>query len=139
MRPAPAPAPARAAAAALVLLALLLPAAAADLGRALRFTQAHAITVGGITIEYLGERHVSNAVFKPGFTYHDFKVSDGRETKTVSWSSGTGEIGPQAFTLGGERYQLELRHSIARTGWLRDDELVLWRDADFQKAAAKKN
>jgi hypothetical protein len=128
-----------AAAGAVVLIALLARSPAADLGEPVRFSKGHPLTLGGITIEYLGERHVSHPVFKPGFTFHDFKVSDSRETKTIAWSSGTGVIGPQEFTLSGTEYQLELRRSVARDGWLREDELVLWRDADFQKAAARSN
>jgi hypothetical protein len=125
-----------AAALAVVAVVLVLPALAAELGEPVRFSKGRPVTAGPLTIEYVGERHVSHPVFKPGFTFHDFKVSDGRETKTISWSSGTGEVGPQEFALSGTKYQLELRHSIARAGWLRDDELVLWRDVDFQKAAA---
>ena len=124
------------AAATLVLIVLALPAPGAELGEPARFAQGRAVAIGPLTIEYLGERHVSHPVFKPGFTFHDFKVSDGRESKTVSWSSGTGIVGPQEFTLSGTEYQLELRRSIAREGWLREDELVLWRAADYRKALA---
>ena len=120
----------------LVLVALLVPTPAAELGQPVRFSKGRPITIGSLTIEYLGQRQVSHPVFKPGFTFHDFKISAGSETKTVSWSSGTGEIGPQEFMLGGIQYQLELRQSIAREGWLRDDEFVLWREVDYQKAAA---
>ena len=122
--------------AAVILVALLTRARGGELGEPVRFRKGHAVAVGGLTIEYVGERHVEHPVFKPGFTFHDFKVSDGRETATVAWSSGTGVIGPQEFKLGGVEYQLELRHSIARDGWLGADELVLWRAADYAKAAA---
>jgi hypothetical protein len=122
--------------AAFVTAVLAASAIAAEFGQPVRFNKGQPIAIGPLTIEYLGDRHVSHPVIKPGFTFHDFKVSDGRETKTIAWSSGTGEIGPHAFTLAGTQYQLELRRSIARQGWLRDDELVLWRNVDYRKAAA---
>jgi len=43
----------------------------------------------------------------------------------VSWTSGTGLIGPMDFEIGGKHYQLELRHSD-KLGKLNDDELVIW-------------
>ena len=125
-----------AAAAVIIATVLAVPASGAELGEPVRFSKGRSVATGPLTIEYLGERRVSHPVFKPGFTFHDFKVSDGRETKTISWSSGTGEVGPQEFSLSGTLYQLELRRSVAREGWLRDDELVLWRDVDYRKAAA---
>jgi hypothetical protein len=39
------------------------------------------------------------------------KVGSGKTEKTVSWTAGTGDIGPVTFEFGGKRYQLELRRS----------------------------
>jgi hypothetical protein len=43
----------------------------------------------------------------------------------VSWTTGTGLIGPMDFEIGSKHYQLELRHSD-KLGKLQDNELVIW-------------
>lgn len=75
---------------------------------------------------YTGERHESSKVFKPGFDFHDFTATRGSESMKVSWSSGTGDVGPSVFTFGGKKFQLELRRSD-KLGKLKDDELVVSR------------
>jgi hypothetical protein len=77
------------------------------------------------TIEYVGERRTTSPVYPRGFLYYDFKVSKGKTEKTVSWTSGTGLIGPMQFEIAGKHYQLELRHSN-KLGNLNDNELVIW-------------
>jgi hypothetical protein len=77
------------------------------------------------TIEYVGERRKSVPVYPKGFLYYDFKVSKGKAEKVVSWTAGTGDIGPMDFEIGAKHYQLELRHSD-KLGKLKDDELVIW-------------
>ena len=76
------------------------------------------------TIEYVGERRKSGPVYPRPFLYYDFKVSQGTIEKMVSWTAGTGDIGPMDFEVGGKHYQLELRHSD-KLGKLKDDELVI--------------
>jgi len=77
------------------------------------------------TIEYVGERRQSSATYPRGFLYYDFKVSQGKIEKMVSWTAGTGDIGPIDFEVRGKHYQIELRHSD-KLGKLKDDELVIW-------------
>lgn len=77
-------------------------------------------------LTYTGERHETSKVFKPGFNFHDFTATRGTETVKISWSSGTGDIGPASFVFGGKTFLLELRHSD-KLGKLRDDELVVSR------------
>ncbi len=77
-------------------------------------------------LTYTGERHESSKVFKPGFNFHDFTATHGAETVKISWSSGTGDIEPALFTIGGKKFQLELRRSD-KLGKLKDDELVVGR------------
>jgi hypothetical protein len=43
----------------------------------------------------------------------------------VSWSSGTGDIGPVQFEIDGKRFLLELRQSD-KLGKLQGNELVIW-------------
>jgi hypothetical protein len=52
-------------------------------------------------------------------------VRNANVEKVVSWSSGTGDIAPVEFEIGGKHYQLELRHS-EKLGKLQDNELVIW-------------
>ncbi|MCL4807020.1 MAG: hypothetical protein KJ062_04390 [Thermoanaerobaculia bacterium] len=77
-------------------------------------------------LTFVGERHVSFPEYPRGFHYHDFRVDSGSETLTVSWSSGTGEVAPASFTVGGRRYLLELVRSDRR-GRLEANELVVTR------------
>ena len=78
------------------------------------------------TIEYVGERKKSVPVYPRGFFFRDFKLTKGKAGKIVSWTAGTGDIGPADFEIGGKHYQLELRHSD-RLGKLKENELVVWR------------
>jgi hypothetical protein len=77
------------------------------------------------TIDYVGERRQSTPAYPRGFLYYDFKVRTANIEKVVSWSSGTGDIGPVAFEIGGKRFLLELRRSD-KLGKLQDNELVIW-------------
>jgi len=63
------------------------------------------------TIKYVGERSKSVPVYPRPFIYYDFKVSKGKTEKMVSWTTGTGLIGPRDFEIDGKHYRLELRHS----------------------------
>lgn len=77
-------------------------------------------------LTFVGERHVTFPQYPRGFDYYDFRVVSGSETLTVSWSAGTGEIGPASFTVAGRRFLLELVHSD-RLGTLKENELVVTR------------
>ena len=76
------------------------------------------------TLTFAGERHVAFPEYPRGFDTHDFLVTSGSETLTVSWSSGTGEIAPASFTVAGRRFLLELVRS-ERRGRLEANELVV--------------
>jgi hypothetical protein len=125
---------------ALAALVLLLPACAAEpklapYGQPVRFAKNRVIEFHDFTVRYLGQRRVSSPVFKPGFLYYDFEVAGRGGPQTVSWSSGTGVIDAASFKVDGRPYELELKATVARKGWMRDDEMVVWPEADFQKAA----
>lgn len=77
-------------------------------------------------LTFVGERHVSFPEYPRGFDYHDFLVTSGSETLTVSWSAGTGEIAPASFTVAGRLFVLELVRS-ERRGRLAANELVVTR------------
>ena len=63
----------------------------------------------------------------PCISSYDFKAYQGSQVQLVSWSAGTGDIGPTLFELGGSRCALELAMSD-KLGPLDKDELVLWRE-----------
>jgi len=110
------------------LLALLMIASAraADLGTKVTFQTNTPIQFAAFAITYIGERHVSSDKYPRGFDYHDFRVTNGKTVQAISWSAGTGDIGPVLFEVQGERYALELKRA-AKLGRLKDNELVVSR------------
>lgn len=86
------------------------------------------------TIKFAGKREekISNDVFLPlKMTFYDFEVAKGETRQKISWSSGTGDIGPTFFTINGAEYVLELRQSDIIKGSLGDEILVIWKKADY--------
>jgi hypothetical protein len=77
-------------------------------------------------LTYTGERHETSKTYPRGFDFRDFTATHGTESVKVSWSSGAGDIGPALFTVGGKKFQLEVRRSD-KLGKLKDDELVVSR------------
>ena len=97
----------------------------ASYGTRVKYWAGEKIEFRDFMIEYVGERRQSVSAYPRGFLYYDFKVRTANIEKVVSWSSGTGDIGPVEFEIGGKHYQLELRHSD-KLGKLNDNELVIW-------------
>jgi hypothetical protein len=97
----------------------------ASYGARVKYRTGEKIEFPDFTIDYVGERRKTLPVYPRGFLYYDFKVRTANIEKVVSWSSGTGDIGPVQFEIGGKHYQLELRHSD-KLGKLKDNELVIW-------------
>jgi hypothetical protein len=128
---------------ALIVFALIVAATcafASEYGEKVQFKKDVSIKFPDFSVTYLGQRRVEVPVFKPGFLYHDFGIdTPGGVRKTVSWSSGTGEIGPQLFDIRGRRYCLELKASVGYPGWLKPDEVVIWPEKEFRSAARKKS
>lgn len=93
-------------------------------GAKVRFSKGIALTFPDFELTYLGERHVASKVYPHGFNCSDFKVSRGGKGITVSWSAGTGDLGPQDFAFDGKSFSLELRRTT-KHGWLKDDEVVI--------------
>lgn len=116
-----------------VMMTVVGTALAADYGTRVQFARGKALAFPDCELTFTGTRKVSSAVFPRGFVYYDFHAASGGKTAEVSWSSGTGDIGPQAFAVNGKKFVLELSRSEAFKGWLKEDELVLWREGDFRK------
>ena len=111
-----------------LLLACLLTATvqAADLGARVAYQKDTPVSFAAFTLTYVGERRVVTPKFPPGMTFYDFKLTSPQGTQTISWSSGTGDIGPTIFRVGGEQFGLELKRSD-KLGKLKDHELVVTR------------
>ena len=115
----------------ILLCAFILPACA-DAGDAVgygvkvKFAKGRTLHFGDFDLTYTGARHESSSKFPRGFTFEDFKLSRAKESKTISWSSGTGDIGPTEFTFAGQKFALELR-MLDKLGRLGGDELVVWK------------
>lgn len=98
----------------------------AKFGEKVKYSQNAALEFKDFTFVYTGERRIASDKFPNGFLYHDFKAKTERDEKTVSWSSGTGDIAPTAFEIGGKTYELELKISD-KLGKLAENELVIWK------------
>lgn len=97
-------------------------------GAKVRYAQGQALAFPDLTLEFMGEREVDTSPQYPrGFIYYDFKVRQGDQEQTISWSAGTGDIGPTSFEVAGQSYLLELAMSD-KLGPLAEDELVLWQE-----------
>lgn len=113
---------------------------AARFGEKVKFSQNEPVKFSDLTLIYIGVRRIISDLprqeksvlpwkEKPyfrEFVYFDFKAQSEGEEQTVSWSSGTGDIAPILFVIGGKKYELELAISD-RLGKLAENELVVWK------------
>ncbi len=87
------------------------------------YRENQAVVFPDFTLTYTGSREVKGPG-KLSWKAHEFTVSTGGKEQKVSWSSGTGDIGPTQFTAAGKIFFLEL--SISDTlGRLKPGELVI--------------
>lgn len=99
---------------------------AAKYGEKAKFSPNAPVKFEDFELTYTGERRVSSDEFPRRFLYHDFKIKTDSEEQPVSWSSGTGDIAPVPFEIGGRKYELELKISD-KLGRLAENELVVWK------------
>lgn len=103
----------------------------ANYGKPVRYKKDVDIEFPDFKLTYQGERKQDVPVFGPGyFLYYDFKIENENESKTVSWSSGTGEIGPSAFEFNGKQYLLEMKMSDI-LGKLNGNRIVIWEQQQY--------
>lgn len=93
-----------------------------------KFSKGTLLKFPDFVVEYTGERiekkdlpNGSSFIFK----FHDFNVTHPTGIKTVSWSSGTGDIAPVSFEFDGKKYELEMANSEKLKTKLGEDELVI--------------
>jgi len=100
----------------------------ADYNSVVSFSKGEKITFPNFVLEYRDERVVDrfptdgNSV---KMKFYDFEANNGGERVIVSWSSGTGDIAPSPFEIGGNKYELELRISEKLSKNLAENELVI--------------
>ena len=76
------------------------------------------------TLVYEGEtKSTPPKGLHPWSIYHFVLTSKGKEQK-ITWSAGTGDIGPTQFEVGKHKFLLELKRSDT-LGKLKDGELVV--------------
>jgi len=102
-----------------------------EYGSIVSFKKGEKIEFVDFILEYVGERE-QKSTFPNGnsFTFHykEFTISDKdkpENKKTVSWSSGTGEIAPASFSFNGNDFTIELSHADKFKEWLKEDEMVI--------------
>lgn len=76
------------------------------------------------TLRYTGQSKVVPPQYPRGFIYDNFVDKADNAEQKVSWTSGTGDIAPQKFSVTGQKFALELRSSD-HFGQLKDDGLVI--------------
>jgi hypothetical protein len=89
-----------------------------------RFSLDRTLRFPDFEMTYKGKRHVTPPQYPRGWWIHDFSVRGKGGAQTVSWSAGTGDIGPTRFKVNGADFQVELSRSD-KLGSLREDEMVV--------------
>jgi hypothetical protein len=96
-------------------------------GEPVRYATGVPLVYPDFRVQYVARSEIASEVYPRGFVFHNFLVISATGTQTVSWSSGTGDIGPQPFTVDGVTYLLELQRSD-KLGPLSENTLVIWRE-----------
>lgn len=109
---------------ALVASARLDAAEAAAYGAKVTFAKSRPIAFPDFQLEYRGSRRATSPQFPRGFVVHDFVATRGSERVPVSWSAGTGDIGPAVFVASRKTFWLELAVSDT-LGRLKPTQLVI--------------
>jgi hypothetical protein len=73
-------------------------------GSRVRFIAGRTLHFPDFEVTNTGKRHVTPTQYPRGWWVHDFKVRSKGNEQTVSWSSGTGYIGPVRFKVGNAEF-----------------------------------
>jgi len=75
-------------------------------GVKIQYVQGQPLNYPDVTLEFVGKRETPATSDYPRSTiFYDFKVYQGNQAQLISWSAGTGDIGPTLFELDGNRYR----------------------------------
>lgn len=104
-----------------------------DYGKVTQYGLNQEIQFPDFNLKFIGTREIpgpNNAKWYA--TIYDFIVSDKDGSQTVSWSSGSGDIAPRKFSIGGKDYFLERGSSWNwKLGRLEGNELVVLTNEQF--------
>jgi hypothetical protein len=107
-------------------------------GKRVKYELDTVIQYPNFSIRFIGTRHVVPDVYPRGWLVYDFDVISKEEEKLqVSWSAGTGAIGPTYFSVDDREYVLELAATIpesdSKSGLLDENEIIIWRKSVYLK------
>lgn len=108
-------------------------------GEQISYTSGNELRFPDFSIKFLGRRDekISKDILLPlTMTFYDFEVSKGDTAKKISWSSGTGDIGPSFFEIGGDEYVLEMSHSDVLKK-IEEGRLVVWKKSVYEESKGK--
>jgi hypothetical protein len=103
-------------------------------GEKVSYTNGDELKFPDFTIKFVGKREATGAPVK--MTFYDFEVSKGETKKKISWSSGTGDIGPTFFEIAGENFVLELSQSDILKS-IGEGNLVIWKKTEYDESLKK--
>jgi hypothetical protein len=66
-------------------------------GSKVRFGAGRTLRYPDFQVSYMGKHHVTPPQYPRGWWTYDFKVRGKVDEQTVSWSGGTGDIGPTRY------------------------------------------
>jgi hypothetical protein len=100
------------------------PSMKAEMGKPQKFQKDVPVHYPDFTVTYKGGRMDPNQKPRP-MGYDDFEISAGNEKKTVSWTSGSGDISAAGFKWNGRWYTLDLVKGslVVKPNW--DEEFVV--------------
>jgi hypothetical protein len=108
-------------------------------GEKVSYSSGKEIKFPDFSIKFLGKREEKYPNEKKSelkMIFYDFEVTKGETKKKISWSSGTGDIGPTFFEIEGANYVLELSQSDILKS-LGEGNFVIWKKADYEEARRK--
>ena len=99
-----------------------------EYSKIVKFEKGKPLTFADFTLTYLGQRYTTGTKFT--FVFEQFEVTPtgGGKPQKIEWTSGTGEIAPQPFEVGGQKFFLDLRTSEIvghKFNVMKIDELVI--------------
>jgi hypothetical protein len=101
-------------------------------GRWQTYSAAEPLVYPDLTVRFTGygPQNIDSGV--PMGQVFQFLVSDGTSETTVSWSMGTGDIGPELFEIGSKRFFLEMvRSDHLRERAQSEQQIVIWPESEF--------
>lgn len=105
-------------------------------GEKVKYSKDQELEFPDFTLRFIGERTEHAPQISRSFRYYDFEVFTDSERKTVSWSAGTGDIGPILFRFNNTDFFLEMQSSDI-LGRLSENEIVVWPQERYDSEITK--